>query len=137
MKKQKYDEDNIVWSEWIAECRSKHRWFETAVKQASKAMKRYAAKQSTITYTEVSNTITVTRLEPHDPRLWAVCGQVSVEENAAGNGMLSAIVVHKSGDMEPGKGFFNLAKECGRDVSDRDKCWIEEVKFVHAKAAKT
>jgi hypothetical protein len=48
-KRQKYDEDNIVWLDWIDECREKYSWFDAAVKQASKQMKRHAAKQSTIT----------------------------------------------------------------------------------------
>jgi len=35
-----------------------------------------------------------------------------------GRGMLSVIVVHKEGDMQPGPGFFELAGELGRDTSD-------------------
>ena len=37
----------------------------------------------------------------------------------AGRGMLSVIVVHKVGDMQPGPGFFQLAKKLGRDTSDK------------------
>jgi hypothetical protein len=45
--------------------------------------------------------------------------------------MLSVIVVHKAGDMQPCPGFFELAKELGRDTSDVLKCWVEELKKVH------
>jgi len=38
-------------------------------------------------------------------------GEISQEEDAAGRGMLSVIVVHKVGDMQPGPGFFQLAKK--------------------------
>ncbi len=46
--------------------------------------------------------------------------------------MLSVIVVHKSGDMQPGPGFFDLAKKLGRDTSDILKCCVGELKKVHA-----
>jgi len=46
--------------------------------------------------------------------------------------MLSVIVVHKFGDMQPGPGFFELAKKLGRDTSDILKCWVDELKKVHA-----
>jgi hypothetical protein len=45
--------------------------------------------------------------------------------------MLSVIVVHKTGDMQPGPGFFQLAKRLGRDTSDTTTCWIEELRRVH------
>ena len=54
-------------------------------------------------------------------------GQISEEEDAAGRGMLSVLVVHKDGDKMPGPGFFTLAKKLGRDISDRDKCWSDEL----------
>lgn len=50
-------------------------------------------------------------------------GEVSVEEEAADRGLLSVLVVHKVGDMQPGPGFFELANELGQEptyvASDR------------------
>lgn len=46
--------------------------------------------------------------------------------------MLSVIVVHKSGDMQPGPGFFELADELGCDTTDILSCWIKELNKVHA-----
>jgi len=43
--------------------------------------------------------------------------------------MITAIVVHKD-DHRPGVGFFTLAAELGRDVSDPDKCWLQEMERV-------
>jgi hypothetical protein len=40
--------------------------------------------------------------------------------------------VHKSGDRQLGPGFFELAEELGSDTSDILRCWIEELKKVHA-----
>lgn len=56
----------------------------------------------------------------------------SRNEAKAGRGLLSVRVVHKHNDMEPGKGFFTLAKEYGLDTSDQTKCWIAETKKVFA-----
>jgi len=44
--------------------------------------------------------------------------------------MLTAIVVHKTGDQMPGKGFYDLARYLGLDASDKDALWISEVKKV-------
>lgn len=46
--------------------------------------------------------------------------------------MLTALVVHKHGDLQPGPGFFTLAKQLGHDPSDLEKFWIQEVKKVFA-----
>jgi hypothetical protein len=45
--------------------------------------------------------------------------------------MISAIVVHKTGDMQPGPGFFELAAALGKDTSDTLRCWMSEVKKVY------
>jgi molybdopterin synthase catalytic subunit len=75
--------------------------------------------------------VTEIDLEPNSYALAAMLGEISSEEDAAGRGMLSVIVVHKIGDMQPGPGFFDLAGELGRDTSDILKCWVEELKKVH------
>lgn len=51
--------------------------------------------------------------------------EISSEEDAAGRGMLTVLVVHK-GDVRPGDGFFELARSLGRDVRDRERVWITE-----------
>jgi len=58
-------------------------------------------------------------------------GQLSEESDQEGKGMISALVVLKD-DERPGKGFFTLAKELGRDVLDPDKCWIAELNRVYS-----
>jgi len=85
-----------------------------------------------IPYSELVGLVRAVNLEAHDVRLFAMLGEVSTEEARAGRGMLSALVVHKEGDMQPGPGFFDLAKSLGRDASDILKCWVEEFRKVHA-----
>jgi len=66
--------------------------------------------------------------EPRDPRLDEILDNISTEEDREGRGMLSVVVVHASGDKKPGQGFFDLAKELGRNFSNYDVFWIEETK---------
>ena len=79
----------------------------------------------TISYTELVEHIKAIKLSPHDTRLAHMLGEISSEEDAAGRGMLTVLVVHKE-DVRPGDGFFELAHFLGRDVRDRDKVWITE-----------
>ena len=46
--------------------------------------------------------------------------------------MLTVIVVHKTGDMEPGKGFYELAALLGHNTKDPMKFWVSELHKVHA-----
>ncbi len=85
-----------------------------------------------IPYSELVSQISTIQMEPESYALAAMLGEISREEDDAGRGMLTVIVVHKSGDMQPGPGFFELAKELGRDTSDILKCWVDELKKVHA-----
>ena len=85
-----------------------------------------------IPYSEFVTNIHSISIEYHDPRLFHFLGEISAEESAAGRGMLTALVVHKNGDMQPGPGFYELAQELGHDTSDILKFWIEEVKRVFA-----
>ena len=85
-----------------------------------------------IPYSELTKKIKTIQIEPESYALAAMLGEISGEEDAAGRGMLSVIVVHKAGDMQPGPGFFEFAKELGRDTSDILKCWVDELKRVHA-----
>ncbi|MEJ5375822.1 MAG: hypothetical protein WHX93_04530 [bacterium] len=85
-----------------------------------------------IPYSELVSQISTIQMEPESYALAAMLGEISREEDDAGRGMLTVIVVHKSGDMQLGPGFFELAKELGRDTSDILKCWVDELKKVHA-----
>lgn len=85
-----------------------------------------------ITYSDLVTKISAVRFDAFDTRLFHLLGEVSVEEHEAGRGMLSAVVVHKHGDMEPGAGFFVLAQHLGFDAKDQTRFWIEQAKEVYA-----
>ena len=85
-----------------------------------------------ITYSDLVTQISAVRFEAHDLRLFHLLGEISEEEEAAGRGMLSVVVVHKRGDMQPGPGFFVLGEHLGYDTKDLLQFWIAQLKKVHA-----
>jgi hypothetical protein len=109
----------------------KDKW-EAAKAEAKTVLSCYAKRRQMIPYSEFVKQIRSISLEYHDPRLFHFLGEISSEESAASRGMLTALVVHKHGDLQPGPGFFELAQELGHDTSDILKFWIEEVKKVFA-----
>ena len=109
----------------------KDKW-EAAKVEAKTLLADYAKRRQMIPYSEFVTRIHSIKIDYHDPRLFHFLGEISAEESVAGRGMLTALVVHKHGDMQPGPGFFELAQELGQDASDILKFWIEEVKKVFA-----
>jgi hypothetical protein len=96
------------------------------------ALLRTARAGATITYAELLAAIG--RPDGLDG-LAGLLREISVEEDTAGRGLLTAVVVRSSG--LPGSGFFELAAERGRDVSDRETCWRREHERVVVEARNT
>jgi hypothetical protein len=89
-----------------------------AAKQEMRAILIERSKAAgTITYGELVGRMQSVPLEPQGYALHHMLGDVSRAEEAAGRGMLTAIVVLQDNGM-PGDGFFALARELGRDTSD-------------------
>ncbi len=105
--------------------------WDAAKDEAKAILIDVARRKGRIAYSELASQIQAIDIVAHDPRMFHLLGEISVEEEKAGRGMLTAIVVHKSGDMQPGPGFFELAKSLGKDTSDVLVCWVNEFKRVH------
>jgi len=106
--------------------------WNNAKKEMRQILIERAKVRGMIPYSELVAKIKTISLEPESYALAAMLGEISSEEDAAGRGLLTVIVVHKYGDMQPGPGFFDLAEELGRDTSDILTCWVNELKRVHA-----
>jgi hypothetical protein len=89
-----------------------------------------AKRQDPIAYSDLVARVNSIHFNAYDQRLFAMLGEVSIVENDAGRPLLSVIVVHKTGDMRPGPGFFDLAKSLGRDTSNIEKIWTDELRNV-------
>jgi hypothetical protein len=105
--------------------------WQNAKDEARSAVIAAARRRGMITYSDLVRSIRSISLQPHDPRFFHFLGEISSEEDDAGRRLLTVVVVHKHGDMEPGKGLYELAASLGRDTSDLQKCWIEELHSVH------
>lgn len=89
-----------------------------------------ARARGMIPYSELVGLVRAVNFDAYDQRLFAILGQVSLEEHEQGRPLLSVLVVHKTGDYKPGPGFFELAEALGRDTTDLDKAWIDETREV-------
>jgi hypothetical protein len=103
------------------------RWAEL-VDEATVALTAVAAARTTLTYADLRD-----RLPEPDLDLAALLREVSTATDEAGRGLLSAVVVNASG--RPGQGWFRLAEARGRDVSEPDRAWRDELERVWAGAA--
>ena len=112
------------------------KWNKAKEEMKQVIIKRAKVKEK-ISYSELVSRVQAIVLESESYALAAMLDEISTEESTAGRGMLSAIVVHKSGDMQPGPGFFELAKRLGHDTSDILQCWVDELKKVYAYWGKT
>lgn len=70
-------------------------------------------------------------------RISEILGEILRHEIAQGRPLLTAIVVHRGTDNNPGEGFFSTAREFGRFDGGRDQLrrlefWVLEVNRVYA-----
>ena len=105
--------------------------WEAAKAEARQAMITAASRRDIINYSALVAEIRTVDLKPHSPRLAHMLGEISTAEHAAGRGMLTVVVVHKSGDQIPGPGFFKLARVLGHDTNDHETFWIAELEKVY------
>ena len=109
---------------------SQGRW-DKAKAEAWTILERIAkTKEKPIFYSELNRKISAISFQPDGHDFHNMLGQLSEQSDQDGKGLISALVVHKE-DERPGNGFFTLAKELGRDISDRERCWIAEVDRVY------
>lgn len=105
--------------------------WSAAKREATSIMVDRARRRGLVAYSQLAEVLKEISLEAHDPRLFGLLDEISTEEDGAGRGLLSVVVVHKDGDQRPGPGFFQLAKQRGRDTSDVVACWISELQKVY------
>jgi hypothetical protein len=108
---------------------SDREWRE-AVNEAKSILRDRARHRLTITYSELAGELRSITIGYHDPDMDALLVDVSSEEFNEARPLLSVVVVHKSGDQEPGKGFYELADSLGFHTSDRTVFWIAELNRV-------
>lgn len=105
--------------------------WNSAKAEARCAMIAVAQREDVIAYSDLVHKVSSCQLEPNGALLAHMLGEISSAEDEAGRGLLTAVVVHKGGDMRPGPGFFRLARSRGRQFKDEDQFWIDELHDVY------
>jgi hypothetical protein len=100
--------------------------------EATKLLRKVAHDGGLIAYSLLTSQIQAISFSARDQRFFYLLREISAEEFAAGRGMLTAVVVHQSGDFRPGPGFFDLANTLGLDTTDTDRLWVEQVRAVQS-----
>ena len=62
--------------------------------------------------------------------LGQILGEISEDEHLAGRPLLSA-VAYSTTLNKPGRGFYDLARELGKEFNDEDRFWGEEVQALY------
>jgi hypothetical protein len=105
--------------------------WDAAKREAREAMIAAArSTKGTMTYDELTRLITAVHFGPNSLTLRELVDDISFEEDMAGRGMLSAVVVHQDTDGLPSQHFFTLAKGLGRDTNDQESFWMSELATV-------
>lgn len=106
--------------------------WDAAKAEAKEILAERASLRGMMAYSDLAQQVTALNFDAGDPRFnrWFL-RDISVEEYQAGRGMMTALVVHHDGDMQPGPGFYELAEELGLDTSDITACWVTELHRVH------
>jgi hypothetical protein len=103
------------------------RWAEV-LQDIRQVLTAVASARSTITYDALHARLGGDVPSRGERDLAAALRAVSIAADEAGEGLLSAVVVRQSG--RPGGGWFRLAEQRGRDVSDESQAWRAEVERV-------
>ena len=92
--------------------------WEAAREWLTMRLRRVAREQTTITYSELCEEMAragVLHLEPHSSELARLLAQINLLEHESRRPLISALVVHKGGDWQPGPGFWSFARGVGID----------------------
>jgi hypothetical protein len=107
--------------------------WESAKAEGKAALAEYAREKRMISYTEFMHHIaSIAFKTPYDSRLPQLLAEISTDEAKVGRGMMTVLIVRENGNQRPGRGFFELAKRLGYDVSDPEKCRNDQVNRVFA-----
>ncbi len=90
-----------------------------------------ARLRTTITYGELAAQLRTIAPHPGSYVFQAILRDLCFAEEAAGRGMICALVVAKATGI-PGQGFFKAMIRNGRDCADPQACWQAECERLYA-----
>ncbi|WFT84357.1 hypothetical protein [Rhizobium leguminosarum] len=105
--------------------------WKIAKSEAMTVLRQRAKRGNPITDSDLVSKISAVRMEPHDPRLAHFLGEISAEEHESGRPLISSLVVHKH-DLQPGNGFFELARSLGYSFIDEIEFWSDQIDLLRS-----
>jgi hypothetical protein len=105
--------------------------WNVAKRQVREVLIDRAKARDVISYFELTAHVTAIKLDPDSLALRTMVREIGVKENAARRGMLSALVVYRAGQKQPGLEFLYLASRLGKKTNDILRCWNRELKRVY------
>jgi hypothetical protein len=100
--------------------------WEAAKREAKEVLAQRAKRREVITYQEFLSSVQAIRIEKRGLLLRSFLFEISWEESAAGRGMLTALIVTKTGSG-PDAVLAHLAESLGIRIRDIDTFWIQEL----------
>lgn len=104
---------------------SEKEWQE-AVREIQSILIEVAKTQDIISYSDLVHQMQTTVVDPHSYALANMLGDVCTLEHQNKRPLLSALVVYKD-KTEAGPGFFEIAKELGYSIQDKDQFHMREI----------
>lgn len=104
--------------------------WEGAKDQLRQAIIEAARDRRMTSYSEIAPRVTTVHVEPHSALMNHLLSAILEDESGSGRPLLTAIVTHKNGDLEPGAGFYDAAKALGHSVHEPLAFWSSQVTAV-------
>lgn len=105
--------------------------WERAKQQAREVLGDVARREATIPHSDLVTRIEAVAIEPDSYAMRAFLNEISTAEYDQDRGLLTAVVVYRSGDQMPGPGFFELARSLDYRFDDETVFWLEELRGVY------
>ncbi|WP_433318647.1 hypothetical protein [Micromonospora chersina] len=103
----------------------------SAAKQELRTAVLEAAYERRMTcYSEVAAKVSAVHVDAYSALLNHLLGAILEDEQRGARPLLTAIVTHKSGDLEPGPGFYEMARSLGHTFDDPLSFWATQVQDV-------
>lgn len=81
-------------------------------------------------YGQIAAQVSTVPLEPYSALMNHLLGAILEDEHVAGRPLITAIVTHKNGDMEPGPGFYEMARALGYATPEPYVFWAMQVQEI-------
>ena len=107
--------------------------WDVAKEELRSSILKHAYQRKMTYYGEIAAEVEVTYVDPHSELLNHLLGEIFDDDVALGNPLITSIVTHKSGDKEPGEGFYNKARSSGFKFDEPYIFWSDQVMQVFKK----